>query len=377
MFRWGRVYRAKKTNYIRLKVEDLYMRWIIISLVGWALALYSFSKLQQMKKHVLPTKSNTLLRDILKLSLNKYDDMTIAAMGIISSLKNHYTIDYCTLFTADNNNSLKLLASNVDHSFYENLESEVNRALKNMDHYKASITTSEDFLSYDSSRKRNVKYSYFIPLNIDNKLIGAIFIENKNVKDLNVEKEFFSIILENITIVLQNLLYFETINKLAMTDGLTGIYNRNYMNLFLANALQKKKKFTLAIFDIDHFKKFNDTYGHLFGDLTLKIVSSFVKSQLHDSDTIFRFGGEEFILYLENKTENQAFSQIESIRSGIEQLSIEDEKSTANVMCSFGCHEVCCNDTSITKIIEKADIALYHSKENGRNRTTKFSDVSL
>lgn len=352
------------------------MRWImIINLVGWALAVYSFSKLLQMKKHVLPTKSNTLLRDILKLSLNKYDDITIAAMGIISSLKNHYTIDYCTLFTSDNNNSLKLLASNVDHSFYENLESEVNRALKNMDHYKASITTSEDFLSYDSSRKRNVKYSYFIPLNIDNKLIGAIFIENKNVKDLNVEKEFFSIILENITIVLQNLLYFETINKLAMTDGLTGIYNRNYMNLFLANALQKKKKFTLAIFDIDHFKKFNDTYGHLFGDLTLKIVSSFVKSQLHDSDTIFRFGGEEFILYLENKTENQAFSQIESIRSGIEQLSIEDEKSTANVMCSFGCHEVCFNDTSITKIIEKADIALYHSKENGRNRTTKFSDV--
>lgn len=352
------------------------MRWIIvISLVGWVLlAVYFFLNFQQMKKRVLPTKANSLLRDILRLSFNKYDDLTIAAMGIIGSLKNHYTIDYCTLFKADNHN-LKLLASNAEPSFHEDIESEVNRALSNMDHYKASITLSEDYLSYFSARKRNVKYSYFIPLNIDKKLIGAIFIENNNIKDLNVEKEFFSIVIENITIVMQNLLYFETINKLAMTDGLTGIYNRNYMNLFLANALQKKKKFTLAIFDIDHFKKFNDTYGHLFGDLTLKIVSSFVKNQLNGNDTLFRFGGEEFILYLDNKTDHQAFSLIESIRSGIELLSIEDDKSKARVTCSFGFHEVCCNDTTISEIIKKGDIALYHSKNNGRNRTTKYSDL--
>lgn len=352
------------------------MTWILIIclVVSVLLSLYFFLKLHQLKKRVLPTKANTLLRDILKLSFNKYDDMTVAAMGIISSLKTHYTIDYCTLFKTDNH-GLKLLASNAESSFFENIESEVNRSLNGMDRYKASITLSEDYLSYDSARKRNIKYSYFIPLNIDNKLIGAIFIENTKVNDLNVEKEFFSIIIENITIVLQNLLYYETINKLAMMDGLTGIFNRNYMNLFLSNAIQKKKKFTLAIFDIDHFKKFNDTYGHLFGDLTLKIVSSFVKDQLHGNDTIFRFGGEEFILFLENKSEQQAFSLLESIRTGIEKLSIEDEKSIANVMCSFGCYEVCCNDTSFTKIIEKADIALYHSKNNGRNRTTKFSDV--
>lgn len=350
------------------------MKWIIFSIILWAISgVFMLTKFRQLKKHILPTKSNTLLRDILNLSFNR-EDVEDAAQCIIEGLRNFYKIDYCSIFKADNN-ILKLLASNADPVFHTNITKNVNNSLSKIEEYNAKITVSENYLPYDSATTRKIKYSYFIPLNINNILIGALFIENTNENDLNVEKEFFSIIIENITIVLQNLLYYETISNLAMLDGLTGIYNRNYMNIFLANALQKKNSFSLAIFDIDFFKKFNDSYGHLFGDLTLKIVSGFVKSQLNGNDIIFRFGGEEFILYLENKTEDQAFSIVEAIRIGIEQLSIEDDRNKTNVKCSFGCYEVSSLDSVITDIIKCADVALYHSKDNGRNRTTKYTEL--
>lgn len=350
------------------------MKWLIMSFVlGLLPSGFFLWKFLQLKKHILPTKSNTLLRDILKLSSNK-DDVTEASMSIIDSLVKYYKIDYCSLFKVEDHNNLKLLASNVGSSYHQDIEGKVNNTLSNMKHYQANITVSDDYLDYVSATSRKIKYNYFIPLNIDNNIIGAIFIENGNVDDLRVEKEFFSIIIENITIVLQNLLCLQTISNLAMRDGLTGTYNRNFMNNFLSNALRKKNKFCIAIVDIDHFKSFNDTFGHLFGDLTLKIVSNFIESQLRGNDAIFRFGGEEFVMYFENKTEDQAFSLVESIRTGIETLSIEDEKSKTNVKCSFGCYEVR-NDSTIAGMIEKADQALYYSKENGRNRTTKYSDL--
>ncbi|OCZ51369.1 hypothetical protein A7D23_13185 [Dehalobacter sp. TeCB1] len=354
------------------------MGWMIFSiivLICCVLAVgYTNIKLRKLRQYILPTKSNSLLREILKLSLYKYDNISNAAIKIIESLKNYYTISDCTLLKMEDN-YLKILASNIAPEYHESIEGETNRILNHLKHYKAEITTSETYLPYPSARQRRIKYNFFIPLVIEKDLIGAILIEDTQSQDLDIEKEFFSIVIENITIVLQNLLYYETINNLAMLDGLTGIYNRNYMNNFLSDALSKKIAFSLAIFDIDFFKKFNDTHGHLFGDLTLKTVSHFVRSQLAGQGTLFRFGGEEFIIYLKNQTEIQASQTIEEIRKGIERLIIQDDRGSASVTCSFGLYEVKDYSLSFSEVIKKADIALYYSKENGRNQTTRYSEM--
>ena len=157
----------------------------------------------------------------------------------------------------------------------------------------------------------------------------------------------------------------EIVKETAMVDELTNLYNRKKLNLIKEELLNTN--LCLIIFDIDNFKKINDTYGHLKGDEVLQKLADKVKHNLRESDLVIRWGGEEFLIILKNLSdENIAVNLAEKLRQKINEIYIDE---VGNFSCSFG---VSCgfvtDEKDINKILDKADEALYKAKRGGKNR---------
>ena len=158
------------------------------------------------------------------------------------------------------------------------------------------------------------------------------------------------------------------ITKKAFHDGLTGIYNRNKFDEIMLYEIKKASrstnKFSCAILDIDHFKKFNDTYGHLIGDEVLIMLAQAINKRVRETDIFARWGGEEFVLFLADTSIQNAMIIVENLRKVVENLV---HKSAGKITVSFGLTEFKPSDT-IKSIFKRCDDALYIAKENGRNR---------
>ncbi|CAH8220097.1 Diguanylate cyclase VdcA [Vibrio aestuarianus] len=160
------------------------------------------------------------------------------------------------------------------------------------------------------------------------------------------------------------------VQKGALFDGLSGLYNRRSFNDDLNVLISAQQPISLILLDIDHFKSFNDNYGHLFGDTVIKGIAKRLQSTSRDGITAYRFGGEEFVLIVPNKTLRIARQFAESLRRSLEKLSVKDRRSgklVGNITASFGVAEWQLGDTSET-LIERADSLLYEAKQLGRNR---------
>lgn len=156
--------------------------------------------------------------------------------------------------------------------------------------------------------------------------------------------------------------------KLAYFDALTGVANRRKLTDVLAKEVAYAKRYqsplSIIIFDIDHFKKVNDTYGHNFGDLVLKEVTNSVANTVRSSDSFGRWGGEEFLCILPNTAADFTFELAERLRLGIADSLIDDGPE---ITASFGIAQLNKLD-NINSFISRADQALYSAKEQGRNR---------
>jgi len=158
----------------------------------------------------------------------------------------------------------------------------------------------------------------------------------------------------------------ERLLKLSQTDALTGIYNRKMLQETLSLEIKKANRhnqvFSIILIDIDHFKKVNDTYGHLTGDNVIKEICNLISDNIRDIDLFARWGGEEFVILLNNQDKYQTKCLAEKIRNKICSTKIDN----LDVTCSFGISQFESNDTD-ELIFKKADDALYKAKESGRN----------
>ncbi|TSI08684.1 GGDEF domain-containing protein [Lysinibacillus sp. BW-2-10] len=155
-------------------------------------------------------------------------------------------------------------------------------------------------------------------------------------------------------------------------DGLTGIGNRRMFDSQIKDWVDSKTTFALIILDIDFFKKVNDTYGHLVGDDVIKYLAHFLQEQCGKEDRSFRYGGEEFILLLKDITLDQAYERAENIRKYIAETNSPTGKP---INISLGITVLNENDTHPKPIIERADTALYYSKQHGRNQATLYENI--
>jgi two-component system cell cycle response regulator len=159
----------------------------------------------------------------------------------------------------------------------------------------------------------------------------------------------------------------QRLEELAMTDQLTGLYNRHYLLDCASKKINATKKhksdLCLVVMDIDLFKSFNDDHGHVMGDLVLAKVAELLSCYVGERDTVARFGGEEFVILFEQCSLPQAVDKTEVLRKRIEQLKPEGLTVTA----SFGVAQFNQQDHAFQGLFARADRAVYQAKDNGRN----------
>jgi diguanylate cyclase (GGDEF)-like protein len=198
---------------------------------------------------------------------------------------------------------------------------------------------------------RGIKVDLFFP--IIGLLVSYISVETYNFVRTTVEnKDLFS---------------------MSITDGLTGLCNIRYFKTLLETEVRMARSgmssgFVVVLSDIDHFKNFNDTYGHQVGDLVLKEVANSMKGSVRATDIVARYGGEEIIILLKNASLERGLEVTEKIRSTLEESKFSDEKNSYSVTVSFGVASYLPED-GVDSIIKRSDEGLYKAKESGRNCT--------
>ena len=165
------------------------------------------------------------------------------------------------------------------------------------------------------------------------------------------------------------------LERLSIIDGLTGIFNHRYFQEkfeeLLEDARNKKEPLVIGLFDLDYFKMVNDTYGHIVGDKVLKTIAEIIRKNLKSSDVLARYGGEEFVVIFPNMKLNEAFIICNGILKEIESFKFDANGKSFNLTVSGGLAEYNPeSEIDKDKLLHKADMALYTSKREGRNRIT-------
>jgi diguanylate cyclase (GGDEF)-like protein len=212
--------------------------------------------------------------------------------------------------------------------------------------------------------------SIFVLSSVDNPEISAMFLKRGANDFINkpFSKEEFSCRLNNAIEALENI---ETITNYASRDFLTGLYNRRYffntIEPYFSNAVDSEEEFVVAMVDIDHFKKINDTYGHDVGDKAIIHLSEILRSGVQHQDVVARFGGEEFCIVLKNTTRENAIGVLERIRQqvSLSPLMIANQ-SEVSFTISIGAAQE--HEDTLTDTINEADAKLYQAKSTGRNK---------
>lgn len=171
---------------------------------------------------------------------------------------------------------------------------------------------------------------------------------------------------------------FDETQRLAITDGLTSIYNRRHLLQLADQEYERARRYhhplSALMIDIDHFKRVNDTYGHPVGDLALKALVQCCKQNLRESDLLGRYGGEEFLVLMPETDHAEALEAAERIRQRVADMKLADERNTLSITICIGVATMQAGENpSLNILIRNADDALYTAKAAGRNCVRSFS----
>lgn len=192
--------------------------------------------------------------------------------------------------------------------------------------------------------------------------------------------EHICLIIYDVTSVAANKQQLQTVNQqlqhLSRTDRLTGLSNRGYWEECLQHEYARHRRYqsmaALVMFDIDHFKAVNDTFGHPAGDKVIQAVAEVIREQIRDTDYAGRYGGEEFVVLLPDIDTLGAIVFAERLRQRIASLVVTYENQAIPFTISLGVADLSFPTDGHKQLIERADQALYASKKGGRNQTNSY-----
>ncbi len=233
-----------------------------------------------------------------------------------------------------------------------------------------------------------------VPLMIQDRLIGMIALDTHQPGQFTSEHaRLASAFAAQVAIALENARLYEKTHRLAILDSLTGIYNRGYFMTLAQQEYQRscryRRPLSIIMIDIDHFKKVNDTYGHLIGDQVLRAFALLCSDNLRETDIIARYGGEEFVILMpETPSQGLDAAALSAVKDGQEQsilfssakiaanricnvianTPIQTERGDISITISLGVVELTNKCETIETLLDRADTALYIAKQRGRNQ---------
>ncbi|PCJ17099.1 MAG: hypothetical protein COB02_14685 [Candidatus Cloacimonadota bacterium] len=350
-------------------------------LVSFQFLLTHFLKLTlSLRKQMVHLESlNTLSNDLF--TILDSDKLSSSIFEIFKTRTSSQSGVILTLNQATDNAQFTSFGETSDEFLVAISKTSIQKEL--FEHCKANqkAILLNDFLPYQKEKLNFSKDTQTLafPLILNNRSYGIIFIHKKSFSSilLDFDDHFWQTLCQIIVAALENARLY----KLATVDGLTGLYVRSFFDVQINKEFARAKRYNgelgYLMSDIDHFKNFNDTYGHAVGDHVLRIVSDQIKKSIRDVDVAARYGGEELCVILPNTGKEGSIMIAERIRKNIEDLRIPHETGDIKITCSVG---VSClpinNPVDVKAFMKEADDAMYIAKENGRNQTVFYTKPS-
>ena len=259
----------------------------------------------------------------------------------------------------------KSLLSDISYDFFKKMGEQKNISDTKFEVVRMLLGKELDYKFTDLTSK------IIIPLVFDKKLIGGICFYTRQEMDYASFRYFDIMISELLAIFKMKYQYTEK-EFMSVLDGLTGLYNRRQFEISIEQEYNRTKRhpsdFSLAILDIDFFKKVNDTYGHQYGDYVLKTVSDLMKSAFRKTDWLYRYGGEELVMIMPETNIEGAIIPVQRLRKMVEEYDFDYNGVKAKVTVSMGLTMNYQEFRTAAEMLKSADEALYKAKESGRNR---------
>lgn len=290
------------------------------------------------------------------------------AAGIYFSSPDDFAQNTLYIDTLGRNFSKNLL-SDINYDFFREMEKQKPIKDSKFEVVRMLLGKELDYSFSDLTSK------IIIPLVFDRKLIGGICFYTRQDTDYSSFKYFDIMISELLTIFKMKYQYSEK-EFMSVLDGLTGLYNRRQFEIGLEQEYNRTKRhpsdFSLAILDIDFFKKVNDTYGHQYGDYVLKTVSDLMKQAFRKTDWLYRYGGEELVMIMPETNIEGAIIPVQRLRRMVEEYDFDYNGVKAKVTASIGLTMNYSSFNSAAELLKSADESLYKAKESGRNRVVLY-----
>ncbi|WP_217592321.1 diguanylate cyclase [Cohnella sp. GbtcB17] len=347
--------------------DDLDMRFVSTLTSGAGTAFEKARMHEQANVLIGELRLINELTQRLNSSLRLSDTIQFATSELLSI----FNADFCFILQLDMQlNHFNVISSNVP---------ELNNDVFTIDYGFCGVmlATKEPIILSDyhsatpvrsrlleSTRSRSLIAS---PLLLNGEVIGAIMVTHRQPNHFSYENyKLLQVLSAHIGLAVSNSSLHAEVRRMVITDNLTGLYARHYLNERIQRKQEKDASGSLIVVDIDHFKKINDTYGHQVGDAILIQVSSIIRSAIRESDIAARWGGEELAIYLPQLSLDQTLKVAERIRSRVE------EETAPKVTVSCGVSEWSSGDEriSVESLFYRADMALYEAKHQGRNCVT-------
>ncbi|MCD4732825.1 diguanylate cyclase [bacterium] len=229
--------------------------------------------------------------------------------------------------------------------------------------------------------KARIRAFIAVPLYSASRFNGVLFVDEQKPRQYtNDDVRVLSILSNSASIAIDNASRGEQLSEMAYTDSLTGLANRrSFMEMLEREANRARRysrPFSVVMLDIDHFKVYNDTFGHPAGDLALRVTARVIRETIRDTDYPARYGGEEFILLLPEVDADEALHLAERIRVALEAQPWGEGKELKRQLTISGGITTLPTDTNDSEdLIHLADEALYHSKRQGRNRISEYREL--
>ncbi len=344
------------------------------------------SRSEELEKEVFD------LRQLLEISKSLSSNLDYFTLldSILYICMGQMRVTQAGLFSSDNTetSAFRLMRNqegfNLDSEQHYVIDSRSPLAVHLFQHYDCHTleqleTEVEDEQSLNVLR--SLKPSLLVPLKVKDQLTGILILGERIDGSGYSEKEqvYLLDIAHFASIAIHNSILFE----MSTTDMMTHLKFRHYFFTILTERIISYNKtqnspISLIMGDIDHFKAVNDTYGHQAGDEVIKTISSIIRENLRQQDVGSRYGGEEFIILLQDTTEGRAFEIAERLRTLVSSCDGRRMGCNEDITISFGVAEY---DPGIDRdgqaLIKRVDQALYYSKENGRNRTTGAQSIRI
>ena len=216
-----------------------------------------------------------------------------------------------------------------------------------------------------------IKSIIVVPLIAQKKEFGWFCVFSSREELAPAEMDFLALFAKQIEMAITIADLFQAVREQAVTDALTGLYNRRYFEEALSKEVQRtmrqKQPFSIIGIDLDHLKRINDTYGHNYGDIAIKTIAEVLKTNARSVDVPARMGGEEFNILLPGINSEGAMIAAERIRKSIEAVEID---TIGHITGSLGVATYLEHSDNVDELLELTDQAMYASKRNGRNQVT-------